>query len=297
MNLNLPLRYRTSIGAASSYHWNPHNLEGPWYGLWSLVLHDLVNGLYDLIVMPQYPIVLPPDSEPDGDESLDGGNHDLVLDDDEGSRASDEQEAAPEPQEEVAEPEIHVRRESDDDDTDCAQFDLSFESTDTVPLTDNRLIPDFVILHFVTEPLAPAAPRFNRRAGLGIKHECCPVIIECKRAPSRPLEGQERAEALAFLISEAQADLEKQCAYAFRKYSHSLSLMAVATSGDYWSYARVQFDMVPSLVDAYGGPQSRWEELRWWSPVRVGTADSDAYLAEIRHYLVMNKSRVFRDNP
>jgi hypothetical protein len=55
---NLPLVYRTAIAAASSYHWNPHNLEAPWYGLWNRVLLDLVDGLHDMIVTPQYGIAL-----------------------------------------------------------------------------------------------------------------------------------------------------------------------------------------------------------------------------------------------
>jgi hypothetical protein len=98
------------------------------------------------------------------------------------------------------------------------------------------------------------------------------------------------------LIEEAQNDLERQCAYAFKKYSYSLSLMAIASAGDLWSYVHVPFNMVPSVGDVYGQPASRWDELRWSDVVRVGSADSNANLTHIRRYLVANKSRRPRDN-
>ena len=144
--------------------------------------------------------------------------------------------------------------------------------------------------------LPPEAPHFNCRAGLGIMHECCPVILECKRTPSRQAEGQGRERALMVLIEEAQNDLEHQCAYAFKKYSYSLSLMAIVSAGNHWSYAHVPFYMVPSMEDVYGAPPSQWDEVVWSNVVRVGSASSNADLAHIRHYLVENKTRNPIDN-
>ena len=58
------------------------------------------------------------------------------------------------------------------------------------------------------------------------------------------------------LIEEAQNDLERQCTYAFKEYSYSLSLMAIASAGDHWSYAHVPSYMVTSVEDVYGAPRA-----------------------------------------
>jgi len=43
----------------------------------------------------------------------------------------------------------------------------------TIPESNpTELIPDFVILHFRTQPLRESHPRFLQLAGLRVTHEC-----------------------------------------------------------------------------------------------------------------------------
>jgi hypothetical protein len=86
-------------------------------------------------------------------------------------------------------------------------------------------------------------------------------------------------------ILEAIDDLERQCACAFKKYRHALSLIAVAVAGDYWCHLSVPFSCVSPLDDDYTIVQSQWHTLVWPPPVAFGTIESDVRLAELRRKL------------
>jgi hypothetical protein len=242
-------------------------------------------------VAPQYLLIEPEEVDLNEDEELDGPDPDHFLDHDPHEVIGDLKR---EMESDVNPGLVRVRREQQEEPNDCPEFDTSFESTNTTPMTDRRrLTPDFVILHFIASNLQPDTPHFYRRAGLGITHECCPLIVECKRAPSRQLEGPDKMEALGVIMEQAQDDLAWQCAHAFKKYRFSISMMAIATAGDHWSYAHVPFHVVPSLDDEYDPHRMyHWNALLCWSSVvQIGSPESDQYLGKIRDFVV-DKAKV-----
>ncbi|KIM73006.1 hypothetical protein PILCRDRAFT_15614 [Piloderma croceum F 1598] len=46
------------------------------------------------------------------------------------------------------------------------------------------LYPDFVIIHLLAKSLPVVHPHFSHLGGVVITHQCCPVIMENKKAPS-----------------------------------------------------------------------------------------------------------------
>lgn len=75
--------------------------------------------------------------------------------------------------------------------------------------------------------------------------------------------------------------------YAFKKYRHMLSAIAVAVAGDYWCHISVPFNYISPVDDEYTMAQSRWTTLQWPLPVAFGTSESDARLIELHHMFGM----------
>jgi hypothetical protein len=164
------------------------------------------------------------------------------------------------------------------------------DSLITIPEPNaDELFPDFVILHFRIRPLRVDHPRFLQLAGIRITHECCAIIIENKRMPRRrtdiALFDDSFHDDLEEHIYEAIDDLETQCAYAFKKYRHALSIIAVAVAGDYWSHVSVPFNFVSPVNDDYTLVHSRWKALVWPAPVAFGTSESNTRLAVLQSAL------------
>jgi len=274
---------RIARAFAASYLWNRRNLEGHWYGRSDQVWHDLTNPFPNMIVVPQYPLWLTGDLEDqEDDEGVDEGD----TDNDE-ERDADEKVARSSGQNELASRAM-IRVEPDDQN--CVEAEATEDSLITIPEPNSaELFPDFVILHFRTRPLRPDHPRFLQLAGIRITHECCPIIIENKRMPRRRtdialIDGSFNDD-LEEHIYEAIDDLETQCAYAFKKYRHALSIIAVAVAGDYWCHVSVPFNLVPPVDDEYTLVDSKWNTLVWPAAVAFGTSESDARLAELRSAL------------
>ncbi len=82
-------------------------------------------------------------------------------------------------------------------------------------------------------------------------------------------------------LMEAMENLQYQCAYAFKKYPHSMSVVAVAIVGDYWAHRSVLFSDVHPLDNKYTIMESRWQSLDWPPPVAFGTAQSNHHLEEL----------------
>jgi hypothetical protein len=176
------------------------------------------------------------------------------------------------------------------DDHDCLEADITEDSFITVPEHNAaELFPDFVILHFCTKPLRPDHPRFVQLARIRITHECCPIIIENKCMPKRRTDAalfdESFYDELERHLLEAISDLERQCAYAFKKYRHALSITAVAVAGDYWCHLSVPFNVVCLVNDEYTAVSSDWNSLKWPLAVAFGTLESDRRLGELRGVL------------
>jgi hypothetical protein len=267
---------------AASYLWNRRNLEGPWYGRSDQVWHNLTSPFPNMIVVPQYPLWL---SEQELDEEAD--EEDEASDEaSDGSEETDVDEAVT--RNDLADQQPVLCVESDDHD--CVEADITEDSLITIPEHNAaELFPDFVILHFRTKPLRPNHPRFVQLAGIRITHECCPIIIENKRMPRRRtdaalFDGSFHDELERHLL-EAISDLERQCAYAFKKYRHALSIIAVAVAGDYWCHLSVPFNIVCPVDDEYTVVSSDWNSLKWPLAVAFGTLESDRRLGELRSVL------------
>jgi hypothetical protein len=269
---------RIAKSFAASYLRNRRNLEGPWYGRSAQVWHDLTSTFPNMIVVPQYPLWL---SEVDqGDEDSDS--------DSDGDEERDADETAGIRNHQVADQLVGCKdADDDDDDQNCVEANTTEDSLITIPEHNAAsLFPDFVILHFRTKPLRPNHPRFVQLAGIRITHECCPIIVENKRMPTRRTDAalfdKPFYDDLERRLFEAIDDLELQCAYAFKKYRHALSLIAVAVAGDYWCHLSVPFNVVCPVDDEYTLVNSDWKTLKWPPAVSFGTVESDRRLRELR---------------
>jgi hypothetical protein len=175
-------------------------------------------------------------------------------------------------------------------DHDCLEVDITEDSFITIPEHNAaELFPDFVILHFHTNPLRPDHPCFVQLAGICITHECCPIIIEnkcmLKRRRDAALFDNSFHDELERLLLEAIGDLERQCTYAFKKYRHTLSIIAVAVAGDYWCHLSVLFNIVCPINDEYTAVSSDWNSLKWPLAVAFGTLESDRHLGVLQGVL------------
>lgn len=270
---------RITRSFVASYLWNRRNLEGPWYGRSDKVWHNLTSTFPNLIVVPQYPLWLSEvdqDNEEDEDEDED---RDEERDADETSGIRND----------LADQLVECEDASDDDQN-CVEANATEDSLITIPEHNAPgLFPDFVILHFRTKPLCSNHPRFVQLAGIRITHECCPIIVENKRMPTRRTDAALFNEGfhndLERHLFEAIGDLELQCAYAFKKYRHALSLIAVAVAGDYWCHLSVPFNVVCPVDDEYTVVNLDWNSLKWPLAVAFGTIESDRRLGELRSAL------------
>jgi hypothetical protein len=91
-------------------------------------------------------------------------------------------------------------------------------------------------------------------------------------------------------LQEAIDNLEEQCAYAFKRYKHALSIIAVAVAGDYWQYASVTFDNVSPLNDNFTLVRTTWDQLEWGDAYAFGTPESDVCLRKL-HRILARKAR------
>jgi hypothetical protein len=281
----MDIKARISRSFAASYLWNNRNLEGPWYGRSAQVWHDLTSPFPSMVVVPQYPLWLSEEDQGDFDGGADEGDMDNLQE-----RDADETATRAQGQNELVACQLVFRVEPDDDDQNCIEVDTTEDSMITIPERNaSELLPDFVILHFRTRQLPSDHPRFVQLAGIRITHECCPIIIENKRLPKRRTDAALFNEGfhndLQSRLFEAMSQLETQCAYAFKKYRHALSIIAVAVAGDYWCHLSVPFNVVCPVDDEYTVIRSDWNSLHWPVPIAFGTSESDRRLGELRSVL------------
>jgi hypothetical protein len=218
-----------------------------------------------MIVVPQFPLwFIPQDDDSDeeeGDENDPDGIDELDVI---GQRDGDEQDSE---QGEV---------EGEDE-----VGNITTDSVGTIVGSDTaELLPDFVILHFLAKHLPVNHPRFSQLGGMAITHQCCPVIVENKKAPSRRLVGILLTRAVDALLGEAQEQLGTQCYHLFARYPHALKTVAVAAAGDYWTFRTVYRHEIPRAVGDTISTVT-WDQLQWLPYAKLSSPTSDARLHQI----------------
>ena len=147
-----------------------------------------------------------------------------------------------------------------------------------------ELYPDFVIIHLLAKSLPVNHPHFNRLSGLVITHQCCPVIVENKKAPSRTLTGDKLAWAVDALLDIAQDQLGLQCYHFFTQYPLAMKTIAIAAAGDYWTYRTVHRAEAPmAMRDRMD--VAAWEKLQWPPYTKLISSESDKRLRKIHEAL------------
>ena len=269
-------------------------MENPWYGLWTIELLKLTESLNNVIIVPQYALWYTVEEESDT-ESIEEVDEDAVSEDEEPKKEEpneddDELDLFRDPDESSVsitheEPEISNPQDIKQDP------DISFaESLCTIPdRSAPQIIPDFVALHILAKKLEFSSEpyrkrRYERRAGYRIIHECCPLVVEVKSFPKRSLSPAKFESKLDIRLFSALQDLGFQCYHLFKMYKHALHTVAIAASGDYWTYRIVTRADVPRAKEDNMDTQV-WDDLTFPPSMVLGTPESDEGMKDIFDYL------------
>jgi hypothetical protein len=179
-----------------------------------------------------------------------------------------------------------------DEDERCSEYgdedgigNTTTDSVGTIPDgSAAELYPDFVIIHLLAKSLPVNHPHFNRLGGLVITHQCCPVIVENKKAPSRTLTGDKLAWAVDALLDIAQDQLGLQCYHFFTQYPHAMITIAIAAAGDYWTCRTVHRAEAPMAMGDRMDVAA-WEKLQWPPYTKLISSESDKRLRKIHEAL------------
>lgn len=272
------LKFQLSKSFCSSFRFNPRNLERPWYGLWCQILTDLVDKFDNMIVVPQFNLwVLPDEEDSDSEDEGDAGARTV------GDDSVDELDLF-----------LPVRDgdEADEPAVEECEDEVGNTTTDSVRTMPDgaaaNLFPDFAIIHLLARRLPPSHSRFLQLHGLQIVHECCPVLLEIKRSPKRSLTGEQLTQVVLITLMEARQDLGIQCHYLFKRYPHAMTTVAIAASGDFWTYKLVHRHEAPpgvgDLIDTLN-----WSLMAWPNYASLGSALSDKRLHDIHQILEAKK--------
>ncbi len=114
--------------------------------------------------------------------------------------------------------------------------------------------PDVVVSHTcvreMAEPKSPEA-RFAWEARLGQKvtHQCFPIIVELKRAPSRPLRDGKFTGEVARLLGAAETQLCYYIAVQLERDPYAPSVIAISGSGGWWRWAAAPLEFWSAQED------------------------------------------------
>jgi len=153
-----------------------------------------------MVVVPQFPLWFIQQDE-DSDEEESGDNDPNGMDELNviGQRDGDEQDS-----------------KLGDVEGDAEIGNITTDLVGTITGSDTaELLPDFILLHLLVKHLPANHPCFSQLCGMVITHECCPIIVENKKAPSRQLVGILLTRAVDALLAEAQEQLGTQCHHLF----------------------------------------------------------------------------------
>jgi hypothetical protein len=217
-NLQLPHKTRLEMSYAFSRTLNPRNLEFYWYPLWCQTLFDLVAGVPDLIVAPQFPVWIIRHND-QLESANDGDDPDEV----------EELERTVQGQQ-VAAGGMQVPGndvEEGDHEPDIGAGDISFAST--VPEKDaNSVLVDFAVVSLTAVPRSEEKFRYG---GWRITAANTCLLVEVKRFASRSLEGNELDADIKLHVEEARNDVVAQAGYLFLQDETKDSVMVIAAAG------------------------------------------------------------------
>ncbi len=182
-----------------------------------------------------------------------------------------------------------------------ATADVSMTSVATVPNKRGKdNFPDVVVSHTCVRQMAkPTSPeaRFAWEARLGqkVSHQCFPIIVELKRAPSRPLRDKVFAAELERLLGSAESELCFYIAVQLERDPHAPSVVAISGSGGWWRWAEFKREEAAPLElwaaeESNRLPSEEHYQLYYkmtakflLQPIKhIGTADSDGELNALR---------------
>ncbi|KAG1732984.1 hypothetical protein EDB19DRAFT_2041363 [Suillus lakei] len=285
----LPHKTRLETSYAFSRTFNSRNMEFYWYPLWCQTLFDLVAGVPNLIVAPQFPVWIVKHN--DQLEGADDGDDPEEVEEPERT-AQEEQGVAGG----IQVPGNNVEGEGDHEpEPDSEAGDISFASTVPENNTESVLV-DFAVVSLTAMPQSEEKLRYG---GWRITAATTCLLVEVKRSASRSLKNDELDAEIKMHIEEARSDLVSQAGLLFLQDKTKDSIMAIAAAGPYWSGTTIHRGDVMRTMDqlsnddpSYRPPGNRLSDrkLQWNKILRLDGASSVA-ASEARLRTICKKMR------
>jgi len=274
----LPVFFVNKLLLACAYALDPlcnrQLMEYPWYSFWTIVLLDLIAGLPEYILFPQYPVwIIPPEeSDPDYESDVEPASEPIPC------LNFDPNTHQPDPV------------ESYDADTSSSQSSQSPQPTPPPPGRANKFkLPDFAVLGLFGDTIGEAdfhslseALQCLRSRRI-INNVLTPLIVEIKR-DSLMLTHR--------YVTHARADALRQANFIFAS-SHQRFVVAIAAAGVQWSWGVIRRPAHLPVVsleeqgDSTYVPQELSRTNTAWSDVLdFGSADSDTALRKVSEWMM-----------
>ncbi|KAG2037012.1 hypothetical protein BDR03DRAFT_958283 [Suillus americanus] len=277
----LPRKTRLETSYAFSRTFNSRNMEYYWYPLWCQTLLDLVAGVPNLIVAPQFPVWIV-----EHNDQLEG------ADDGDDPAEVEELERTAQGEKAVVRgmqvPGNNVEEEFGDYEPEVGVGDISFASTVPEKAAKSVLV-DFAVVGLTAVPQSGEKLRYG---GWRITAATSCLLVEVKRFASRSLKDDELDADIKGHIAEARLDLVVQAGYIFLQDETKDSIMVIAAAGPYWSGATIHrsevkftMDILSSNDPSYRPPGEQFSdrEPKWNKIIRLdGTSSTAASEARLR---------------
>ncbi|TFK34783.1 hypothetical protein BDQ12DRAFT_715114 [Crucibulum laeve] len=224
-----------AMASAYSGNWNPRGLESYFYGVWDMVLCDLINDLPLLFVIPQHTI----GTVDDGPVFPDVDLQDVSMMTTAAANAKS------------VLPDFVVM---------CAEYSIrgngrkeyvhmgSIEESDT-GLDDSDANIDFIPPGYIAIPhISGGLPQNILNSHLvKIENLLVCLVAEIKRCPTRHATSLTNfTKSLASVMTLARTDAETQAEQAFNSQQVTKKLLMVAACGEWWSWQIVEKGMYES---------------------------------------------------
>ncbi|KAG1812584.1 uncharacterized protein BJ212DRAFT_1301553 [Suillus subaureus] len=288
----LPRKTRLETSYAFSRTFNSRNMEFYWYPLWCQTLFDLVAGVPNLIVAPQFPVWIV--EKNDQLEGADDGDDPAEVEEFERTVQGEQAAAGG-----MQVPSNNVEEEVGDYEPEVGAGDISFASTVPEKAAKSVLV-DFAIVGLTAVPLSEEKRRYGGWR-ITVANAC--LLVEVKRFASRSLKDDELDADIKVHIDEARLDLVVQAGYLFLQDETKDSIMAIAAAGPYWSGATIHRSDVEFTMDVLSsndpsyqppGEQLSDREPKWNKILRLDGASSTV-ASEARLRTICKKMREIGD--
>ena len=251
---------------------NRRQMEYPWYSFWSIVLLDLIAGLPEYILFPQFPVWIIPPEESD----------DVVY------------ESDVEPSSPISHLNFNPNTDAikSRDDASSSHSSQSPQPTPPPPGRANKFkLPDFAVLGLFcdtinavdVQSLSEALESLRSRPM--INNVLTPLLVEIKR-DSESLELTDR------YVTHAQAGALVQANFVFAS-SHQQFVVAIAAAGVKWSWSLIRRPAhlpVASLEEqddsTYIPRGLSLTNTAWSDVLDFGSADSDTALRKVFEWMM-----------